>query len=269
MALFSGSLKKMQNELDNSTVDWEKLVTLSSGKYELSGKNAAEGKDLVNSLVRRAAEFTGDNRILAQLFRNMTAHGADLNRSMNSAGETPVFMASGIENSSLLKSLLESGIQPSAATLKGSTALHAAVEAGYLEKVKLLLAAGADPGAEDSSGNSPLHASVFLHDSQEIVKALLAAGAKAYHRNFQGKTPIDLAEGQGNSSCTKLMRESLRVLRRNSSRSWSCPECRKPMKRPPREKVVWYLSLEIWDHLPFTCGNCGNTSQATVLDGEV
>jgi hypothetical protein len=269
MALFSGILKKIQNELDSTAIDWEKLVTLSTSKYELSGKSAAEGKALVNSLVRRAVDFNGDYRILAQLFRNISAHGGDFNRSLNPAGETPIFIASGIENSTLLKSLLEAGVQPSAATHKGFTALHTAVESGYLEKVRLLLAAGADPGAEDASGNSPLHLSALLEKPDEIVKLLLAAGAKAYHRNSAGKTPVDLALGKGNSSSVELLRESLRIIRRNRSRNWSCPKCRKPMNRPPLEKVVWYLSLDMWDYLQFTCGNCGNAAFATVLDGEV
>ncbi len=269
MALFSGNLKKMQNELDEANVNWNRLADLSSGRYDLSGKNAGEGKTLINSMVKRAAEPTSDERPLAQIFRNITSRGADLNRSMNSSGETPLHLASGLADSTLLKSLLEAGIQPASTTRTGTTALHTAVAAGRAKNVKLLLAAGADPGAEDATSNAPLHFSVQLKNPLKIVKMLLGAGAKAYHRNSQQKTSVDIAEEKGQTACVELLLESLRNLRRNSKRKWSCPQCGSPVKRPPREKIEWYISLDMWDHFQLTCGECGHVTPATVLDGEV
>ncbi|OPX31103.1 MAG: hypothetical protein B1H09_03790 [Gemmatimonadaceae bacterium 4484_173] len=71
MALFSSNLKKMQNELSNSSVDWERMVSLSSGRCDLSGKNSAEGRQLIITLVRKAAETSGDDRPLGLIFRNI------------------------------------------------------------------------------------------------------------------------------------------------------------------------------------------------------
>ncbi len=269
MALFSGNLKKMQNELSNSNVDWNKLAALSSGRCDLSGKNSAEGRQLVISLIKKAAESSGDDRPLAQIFRNIASRGGDFNRSMNPAGVTPLHLASGLTDSTLLKSLLQAGIQPASTTLSGSTALHTAVQAGRIENVKLLLAAGADPGAEDATSNAPLHFSVQLEEPLEMVKILLDAGAKAYHRNSQQKTSVDIAEERGRTVCLDLLRESLKKLRRNSSRKWSCPQCGCLIKKPPREKIEWYMSLDMWDFLQFTCGECGIVTPATVLDGEI
>lgn len=268
MALFSSNLKKMQNELSNSNVDWGKLVALSSGRCDLSGKNSVEGRHLIISLVKRAAESSGDDRPLAQIFRNITSKGGDLNRSMNPTGITPLHLASELTDSTLLKSLLQAGIQPASTTLSGLTPLHSAVQTDRVENVKLLLAAGADPGAEDADSNSPLHFSVQLDDQVEIVKILLTAGAKAYQRNYEQKTSVDIAEERGQSACLKLLRENLRNLRRNSNRKWNCPECGKPVKRPSRKKVEWYISLDMWDFLQFTCGECGEVTSATLLDGE-
>lgn len=269
MALFSGNLKKMQNELINTDVDWDRIAALSSGRYNLSGKNASEGNTLIKDLVKKAAESTGDERRLAKIFRNIASRGGDLNKSMNPSGETPLHLASSLMNSNLLKSLLEAGAQPASTTRSGATALHAAITAGRAENVKLLLAAGADPGAEDATSNAPLHFSVRLEDPVEIVKMLLAAGAKAYHRNSQQKTSVDIAEKKGMTACLELLRESLRNLRRNYHKSWNCPQCGNPVKKPPGEKVDWYISLDMWDYLQFTCGECGHVTPATVLDGEV
>ncbi len=269
MALFSSNLRKMQNELTNSSVDWEKLVSLSSGRYDLSGKNSAEGRHLIVAMIKKAAESCGDGRSIAQIIRNLTSKGGDFNRSMNPAGSTPLHLASGLIDSTLLKSLLQAGIQPVSTTLSGATALHAAVTAGHVENVKLLLAAGADPGAEDATSNAPLHFSVQLQEPLEIVKILLAAGAKAYHRNAQQKTSVDIALEKGQAASVELLRESLRNLRRNSNRKWKCVKCNNPIERPTKRKVEWYISLDMWDHLQFTCGECGTVSPATVLDGEI
>lgn len=269
MALFTSCLKKMQNEMSNSIVDWEKLAALSSGRYDLSGKNSNEGRLLIITIVKKAAESSGDHRPLAQIFRNISSRGGDFNRSMNPIGTTPLHLASGLTDSSLLKSLLQAGIQPASTTVSGATALHSAVTAGHAENVKLLLAAGADPGAEDASSNAPLHFSAQLSDPVEIVQLLLAAGAKAYHRNSQQKTSVDIAKENGHTACLDLLCESLRNLRRNCSRKWSCPDCGGEVKRPPKHKVEWFISVDMWDHLQFTCGECGLVTPATVLDGEI
>ena len=170
MALFSSNLKKMQNELSNSSVDWEKMVSLSSGRCDFSGKNSAEGRQLIITLVRKAAETSGDDKSLGLIFRNIISKGGDFNRSLNPAGITPLHLAADLTDSSLLKSLLQAGIQPASTTLSGATALHTAVASGRAENVKLLLAADADPGAEDTTGNAPLHFAVRLDDPVEIVE---------------------------------------------------------------------------------------------------
>ena len=269
MALFSGNLKKMQSELSNGVVDWRKLESLSSGRCDLSGKNSADGRLLINTFIKKASESSGDDRNFTQIIRNIVLKGGDFNRSMNPTGTTPLHFASELSDSTLLKALLQAGIQPASTTITGSTALHTAVQSGRLENVKLLLAAGSDPGAEDAQSNAPLHFSVLLDDPVEIVKVLLEAGAKAYHRNSEQKTSINIAEEKGQLESVNLLRDSLRKFRRNFSRKWNCPQCDSPINRPPSHKVDWYLSLDMWDHLQFTCGECGAVTPATFLDGEV
>ncbi len=269
MALFSSSLKKMRNELENDGIDWEKVASISAGKYDLSGKNSAEGKELVSLIIRRGAECTVDNPFLPTVIRNVSSRGGDFNRSMNETGATPVHLAAGIENGVLLGALLKAGVPAVAVTHSGATALHKAAAAGCLGNVRLLLAAGADPGAEDSMSNSPLHIAAQTNDSTDIVRALLEAGAKAYHRNRSGKRPVDYAGEKGCEVCATLLRESLLNLRRNRKTGWSCPGCGTQIKRPSPGKVEWYLSIDMWEHLRFTCGNCGRVTPALQLDGEV
>ena len=269
MALFSGNLRKMRNELENSSVDWKKLSSLSAGKYDLSGKNAVEGKELINLLIRKASMVNTVIPELSKVIRNISARGGDFNRSQNETGATPVHLAAGIENGILLKALLEAGIPPVAPSHSGSTALHKAVSLGCADNVRFLLAAGADPGAEDSMSNSPLHLAAQANKTQDIARMLLEAGAKAYQRNADGKRPVDMAEDRGCEKCAALLRESLRNIRRNRKTDWTCPDCGSPIKRPPTEKIEWYMGIDMWEHLKFTCGNCGGSTSALRLDGEV
>jgi RNase P subunit RPR2 len=268
MALFSGNLKKMQNELESSTTDWKKLASLSSGKYDLSGKNTSEGKNLVNLLMKKASDPGKEIPELSLIIRNILSRGGDFSRSRNETGVTSIHIAAEIQNGFLLKALLEAGVPAVSASHAGSTGLHKAVSLGYAGNVKLLLSFGADPGAEDAMSNSPLHLAAQMEGSSEITGMLLKAGAKAYQRNSQGKRPVDIAEEKGCSKCVSLLKESLRKIR-TGSRNWVCPGCGAPLKRPSAEKVEWYLKIDMWEHLKITCGSCGTVVSALRLDGEI
>ena len=81
----------------------------------------------------------------------------------------------------------------------GSTPLHdAASEGGHLEIVKVLLAAGARVDAvDDCTEDTPLNlASYWGH--LEIVDVLLAAGARVDLADYLGKKPIDVVCKGGN-----------------------------------------------------------------------
>lgn len=269
MALFSGNLKKMRSELENDNVDWKRLASLSSGKYDLSGKHSADGREIVSLLIRKARESGEEIPDLALIIRNLTSRGGDFNRSLNETGATAVHIAAGLEDGRMLKALLDAGIPAVAASHSGSTALHKAVAQGLVENVKMLLSAGADPGAEDSLSNSPLHLAAQMNGSAEITRLLLQAGAKAYQRNSSGKRPMDLAQEKGCLECLELLSESLVRLRKNRKAGWTCPECGGAMRRPSPEKVEWYMSIDMWEHMNFTCGGCGKVTGALELDGEV
>jgi ankyrin repeat protein len=60
----------------------------------------------------------------------------------------------------------------------GSTALHAAVRARDLAVVRQLIAAGADVNAAQGNGETPLRTARSNGAPEEIVTALIDAGAK-------------------------------------------------------------------------------------------
>ncbi len=268
MALFSGNLRKMINELDNTTIDWGKVLNLSSGKYDMAGKNVNDARRLVKSLTKRVFDSSIEVQQLTLILRNIISHGADFNRSINALGETPLHIAATKSDSIFLSALLASGVQPFATTHSGLTPLHSAAIAELTNSVKILIQAGADPGAEDAGRNTPLHLCLKNREPIDIVKILLEAGAKVYQRNAEQETILMVAEKEGHTICLELLRENLKTRRRNLHRDWFCPNCGEPLTRPPKKKVEWYISLEMWEHLRFTCGNCMQVFDPTVLDGE-
>ena len=76
------------------------------------------------------------------------------------------------------------------ADLKGNTPLHLAADAGKLDVVRALLALGARADAVNDRNETPLHQAV---GSAEICTALLDNTARADIRDIDGRTPLDLA----------------------------------------------------------------------------
>jgi len=63
----------------------------------------------------------------------------------------------------------------------------------------------ADVNARAAGGYTPLHIAAF-HDDVTIVNALLAHGAAADARDDTGKTPLTIAEEQGQALVARRLR---------------------------------------------------------------
>jgi len=268
LALFTSNLKKMLGEIAKPSPDWEKMESLSSGRYEMTGKAVREGRSLVQALVERACSETIDPALLLSIFRNIVSRGGDINKPMGEGGESPIHLAVRAGLTDVVKAFLEIGASPAATSITGESALHVAVNEGREEICRLLLSAGADAGAENSVGDAPIHIAVAGKNKKTIIRTLLKHGAKAYHRNGAGLTPIRIAEKAGNHQYIPLLEDSLKSIRRARGEGWKCPECGTAMARPDASRVNWYNSIGMWEHLRFTCGNCGTATGPTYLDGE-
>lgn len=89
------------------------------------------------------------------------------------------------------------------------TALMMAAEAGAVDAVKILLDAGASPDAVNGGkytaldyavDRAPLASQASAADRAEVVRLLLAAGAKAQRKGADGLSPVDRARRSGNQA---------------------------------------------------------------------
>lgn len=96
-----------------------------------------------------------------------------------------------------LKAIISTGANVDMAC-NGMTPLHRAISQGSNDIVKLLLAAGARLDTPDTEGRTPIHvASEQPSDRAETLKALLAAGASLNAGDMEGNTPLHKAANWG------------------------------------------------------------------------
>lgn len=86
-------------------------------------------------------------------------------------------LAARLGESDNVASLLRRGADVNGLDSEGETALIGASTWGRDNVVKVLLAAGANPNLKDAAGSTPLIGAVSLFGNQDLVMALLSAGA--------------------------------------------------------------------------------------------
>lgn len=144
------------------------------------------------------------NRDIAQV-QDSLDQGADVNSQNFDASHMSVLhYAVNGGNADIVKTLLRWGANPNAATIRGYTPLHSAIELRHPKVTDLLLDYGANPDNRTKSGTTELgetllHSIVKRQDA-EGVQRLLMAGADPFVKNKDGKTPLQSVSGVGSFS---------------------------------------------------------------------
>ena len=122
------------------------------------------------------------------------------------AGATPYWRAAQSSDAETMKFLVAHGANPLIASLEGDTPLMVAAGVGWganftinapdswMAAVEYCLQHGDNVNALDSRGYTPLHGAAFRGDN-EMVKALVAKGAKTNVKTRAGDYPADMANG--------------------------------------------------------------------------
>jgi uncharacterized protein len=111
------------------------------------------------------------------------------------------------QQSTTARALIRQRVDVNSSDVDGSTPLQWAAHWNDLEMVKALLAAGAKPTVANRYGVTPLHEAATI-GSASVVSALLRAGAKPDATYGEGETPLMLAARSGNVDSVKLLLEA-------------------------------------------------------------
>lgn len=197
----------------NSSVGYRHFVN-----SPLSAASGHGDVELVKLLITGGADVNGDrftrplNRAAGYNFTEVAKvlidAGADLD-VVGIFGYNPLNLAALADHVEVAEILLDAGMD--ADLTSGSygyyTPLH---EASSLEFTKLLLDAGANPDAENKYKQTPLadKAGAWRTDTEDLVQAMIDAGASVNHTSGYGYTALNQAAKSGQVGVAKALIEA-------------------------------------------------------------
>jgi ankyrin repeat protein len=150
---------------------------------------------------------------------------------VNLGGATPFLLAAQIADLSAMRLMLARGADPRLATYENTTTLAVAAGVGFVEgrerarpesdaltAAKLLIEAGVDVNAVSERGQTALHGAVY-RAANDIIRLLVASGARTDIADELGRTPLQLAETGFNQVASVIRRETSAALLRSLSGS--------------------------------------------------
>jgi len=165
------------------------------------------GRDSGYTPLHWAVQFSKNIEII----KFLVANGADVNakafqpartwnprRGTGDSCLSPLLLAAR-RNIDIVRILVDHGADVHAKDWNGSTPLHEAAEAGYLEIVKFLISKGVDAHAVDANGYTPLRNAV----SVDIAEFLVAQGADIHVKDKGGATPLFWSAWRGSLDLVK------------------------------------------------------------------
>jgi len=177
---------------------------------EASGELTAP--DVAVSLIAKGADVNA--RLTGRPFA--LHHDSNGNRNIGE-GATAFFKAATTSDVQMMRVLLEHGADPSIPTKNGTTPLMAlaglnwveisslGTENETIEGMKLLLARGADVNATNANGETAMHGAA-QRGADRVVQFLADNGARLDVKNKEGRTPMDEARGQADTSAEDNVR---------------------------------------------------------------
>lgn len=165
--------------------DFEKFTSL----YEKIDKTSITQNQY--SILMRAVIWNASEKIFSWMLSN--ASNDTLGGIGDVTGLTPVYVAASRGHVSMLKRLIEKGVNPNFADNDGDTPMKIAVQANHHECVEVLLSAKVDPNAVWMNKCTPL-SDAILYNAIDVVSVLLKNGVDVNQLCFlKPTTPLMFA----------------------------------------------------------------------------
>lgn len=122
-------------------------------------------------------------------------------------GQTPLYLATGTANLTMVCLLLEAGARSDTVENNGLTPLMLACHQQFCDVVNLLITSDAPVKNETIDGSSALSFAAGV-GNEEIINSLLAAHADINQADHEGETPLLIATARGHSRAVALLLKS-------------------------------------------------------------
>jgi hypothetical protein len=193
-----------------SLVDAAEAGDLTALRRLLDAKVPVDSRDGRNGRRRTALlAATQANRIDAA--RLLIERGADVN-AKDELQDSPFLYAGAQGRLEILRMTLAAGADLKSTNRYGGTALIPAAHYGHVETVRELLRTKIDLDHVNSLGWTALLEAIILGDGgdahTEIVRSLVAHGAKLQLADAQGVTPLAHAERRGQRAIVEILRRA-------------------------------------------------------------
>jgi ankyrin repeat protein len=132
-------------------------------------------------------------------------YGADINERLNDKGEAALHLACAKLAGATFRMLCEFGADVNANACNSITPLMLAARAGHLSSVRTLIVHGAAVNSRTLRGATPLMFAVLGNSNVEVVRELLANGARVKDVHLEGEGSFLLAATSCNPALLKTI----------------------------------------------------------------
>jgi ankyrin repeat protein len=136
--------------------------------------------------------------------------------------QTMLHIATNCDHTDIMIQLLRRNAKINAKDRYGQTPLHIAAQEGHHKALRLLLDFGADVNARDMGGETPLFSAIRSGWSEYMIRELLVRGADRFIRNFNRKSPTQVApRTELSDQWLKIFGESKKQLELGRNLAWN------------------------------------------------